>query len=112
MLVWDSFSRPLILKNPGGLAARLHYAQEGVVRTFIENRTARVVLVALLVLLLIPLVIMLGMMIISGGMMAQMGGMMGGGMMTVSILWSLLVVAALAFLIYLLTTGSGHRRAG
>ena len=63
-----------------------------------DNRAARNVVIAVLVLLLIPLVIKIGMI------------MMGGHLMTISILLTLLV-AALIFL-YLLTTGSGHRRAG
>ena len=72
---------------------------------FIENRTARLVVVALSVLLLIPLVVMLGMMVTGSGMMAQMGGGM-----TACGLGSVLVAVALISLIYLVTTGSAHPR--
>ena len=80
----------------------------------IENRTARLVVVSLLVLLVIPLVVMLGMMAFGSGMMAQMGGMqMGAGMMALCVLWTVLVAGALIALIVLLTRGSdaaAHRR--
>jgi hypothetical protein len=75
---------------------------------FIENRTAKTALMVLLVLLLIPLLVMLGMMAFGAGMMAQMGGTMGSGGMVLCILWSVLVAAALVFLIVLLGRGSGH----
>jgi hypothetical protein len=75
---------------------------------FIENRTAKTALIVLLVLLLIPLLVTLGMMAFGAGMMAQMGGMMGSGGMTLCILWSVLVAAALVFRIVLLGRGSGH----
>ncbi len=74
---------------------------------FIENRTARILVVSLLVLLLIPLLLMLGMMMFGGGMMAQMGGMhMSAGVMGLCVLWTVLVAAALIGLIVILT---GHR---
>jgi hypothetical protein len=76
---------------------------------FIENRTAKTALIVVLVLLLIPLLVMLGMMALGSGMMAQMGGTMGSGGMALCILWSVLVAAALVFLIVLLGRGSGHR---
>lgn len=76
---------------------------------FIENRTAKVAIISLLVLLLIPLLVMLGMMAFGTGMMAQMGGTMGSGGMALCILWSVLVAAALVFLIFLLGRGPGHR---
>lgn len=75
----------------------------------IENRTARVALVILLILLVIPLVVMAGMMAFGGGMMAHMGGgmQMGSGFMALCVLWVVLVAAALIFLIVLLTRGAG-----
>ena len=76
---------------------------------FIENRTAKVAIISLLVLLLIPLLVMLGMMAFGTGMMAQMGSTMGSGGMAPCILWSLLVAVALVFLIFLLGRGPGHR---
>ena len=74
----------------------------------IENRTARVALVILLILLVIPLVVMAGMMAFGGGMMAQMGGgmQMGSGFIALCALWAVLVAAALIFLIVLLTRGA------
>jgi uncharacterized membrane protein len=76
----------------------------------IENRTARILVVSLLVVLVIPLVVMLGMIIFGSSMMAQMGGMqMGSGFMALCVLWTLLVAAALIGLIVLLTRGTGAR---
>ena len=74
---------------------------------FIENRTAKVAVISLLVLLLIPLLVMIGMMAFGAGMMTQMGGTMGSG--ALCILWSVLAAAALVFLIFLLGRGPGHR---
>jgi uncharacterized membrane protein len=76
----------------------------------IENRTVRLVIVTLLVLLVIPLVAMLGMMMFGGGM-AQMGGMqMSAGAMALCVLWTVLVAAALIFLIVLLVRGATGMR--
>ena len=76
----------------------------------IENRTVRLVIVTLLVLLVIPLVAMLGMMMFGGGM-AQMGGMqMGAGAMALCVIWTVLVAAALIFLIVLLVRGATGMR--
>ena len=76
----------------------------------IENRTVRLVIVTLLVLLVIPLVAMLGMMMFGGGM-AQMGGMqMSAGAMALCILWTVLVAAALIYLIVLLVRGATGMR--
>ena len=72
---------------------------------FIENRTARVAIISLLVLLLMPLLVMLGMMAFGTGMVAQMGSTMGSGGIALCILWSLLVAAP----IFLLGRGPGHR---
>jgi hypothetical protein len=81
----------------------------------IENRTARILVISLLVLLLAPLIVMLGMMMFGSGMMAQMGGMqMGGGVMALCALWTVLVAATLVGLIVLLSRGTGatgHREA-
>ena len=74
----------------------------------IENRT-KTALIVLLVLLLIPLLVTLGMLAVGTGMMAQIGGMMGSRGIMLRILWSVLVAAALVFLIVLLGRGSGHR---
>jgi len=77
----------------------------------IENRAVRLVVIALLVLLTIPLVAMLGMMMFGGGMMAQMGGMqMSAGAMALCVLWTVLVAAALIFLIVLLIRGATGMR--
>jgi hypothetical protein len=46
---------------------------------FIENRTAKVAIISLLVLLLIPLLVMLGMMAFGIGIMAQMGARWAAG---------------------------------
>ncbi|HZT69410.1 MAG TPA: hypothetical protein VFC10_06645 [Terriglobia bacterium] len=77
----------------------------------IENRTARILVVSLLILLLIPLVVMLGMMLFGSGMMAQMSGLhMGAGAMALCVLWTVLIAAALVGLIVLLTHGDGSPR--
>lgn len=76
---------------------------------FIENRTAKVLIILLLVLLLIPLLVMLGTMAFGTGMMAQIVGTIGSGGMPLCIVWSVLVAAALVFLIFLLGRGPGHR---
>jgi hypothetical protein len=76
----------------------------------IENRTARILVVSLLVLLVIPLLVMLGMMMFGGGMIGQMGVMqmhMGAGFMARCVLWTVLVAAALIGLIVLLTRDTG-----
>jgi uncharacterized membrane protein len=73
----------------------------------IENRIVKWAVVSLLALLLIPVVVMLGMMIFGASMMAQMTGMMGGGLASLCALWTVLVAAALVFLIVLLTRGPG-----
>ena len=73
----------------------------------IENRTARILAVSLLVLL-VPLLVSLGMMMFGGAMMSgmQMGGMhMSAGLMALCALWTLLVAAALIGLIVLLARG-------
>ena len=77
----------------------------------IENRTVKVTIIAVLVLLVIPLLVMVGMMALGSGTMAQMGSTMGSGGMALAlcILWSVLVAAALIFLIVLLGRGPGHR---
>ena len=79
-----------------------------------DNRPIRWVVVSLLILLLIPLLAMLGMMMFGSGMMVQMsGGTLSGGVMGLCALWTVLVAAALVFLIVLLvrrgdgTTGPG-----
>lgn len=74
---------------------------------FVENRTAKAIMIAVLVLLVIPLLVILGMMAFGSGMMAQMG--MSGGAMALCILWSVLVAMALIFLIFLLVRGPGRR---
>ena len=52
-----------------------------------KNRTARILVVSLLVLLAIPLLVALGMMVFGGGTMAQMSGMhMGTGLMVLCFL--------------------------
>lgn len=77
----------------------------------IEDRTARVLVVSLLVLLLIPLLVGLGMMIFGGAMMSQMGGMhMGAGLMGLCFLWTVLVAIALIGLIVVLTRGDVSTR--
>jgi uncharacterized membrane protein len=78
----------------------------------VENRTARILVVSLLVLLVIPLLVMLGMMMFGGAMMAQMGGgmHMGAGLMALCFLWTLLMAAALIGLIVLVTRGSTSTR--
>lgn len=80
----------------------------------IDNRVVRLVVVSLLVLLLIPLLAMLGMMLFGGPMMAemsgQMGGMMSGGVMALCVLWTVLVSAALIFLIVTLARGDPSKR--
>ena len=73
----------------------------------IDNHVVRWIVVSLLVLLLIPFVVILGMMMFGSSMMAQMSGMMGSGLAGLCVLWTVLVAAALVFLIVLLTRGSG-----
>jgi len=72
----------------------------------IRNRALRLVVISLLALVLIPLLLMLGMMTFGGAMMAQMGGMqMSTAGMALCALWTVLVAAALIFLIVLLIRG-------
>lgn len=76
----------------------------------IDNRVVRWVIVSLLVLLVIPLLAMLGMMLFGGPMMTQMGGMMSGGVVALCVLWTVLVSAALIFLIVFLARGDPAER--
>jgi hypothetical protein len=86
-----------------------------------DNQVIKWVLIILLAVLVLPLVAMIGMMGIGattgGGMMAHMGGMMSGssgsmmmsgGAMGLSLLWMVLVAAALIVLIALLVRGTTH----
>jgi hypothetical protein len=73
-----------------------------------ENRTARILVIGLLVLMLIRLLVILGVMIFGSSMMAEMGGMnMSGGFMALCVVWTLLIAAALLGRIVLLTRGTG-----
>ena len=77
----------------------------------IENQTARILVISLLVLLVIPLLAALGMMTFGGAMMAQMGGIhMGTGLMALCFLWTVLVAAALIGLVVLLARGDASPR--
>jgi len=73
-----------------------------------ENRTARILVISLLVLLLIRLLVMLGLIIFGSSMMAETGRMnIGGGFMALCVVWTLLIAAALLGLIVLLSRGTG-----